>query len=52
LGCVFLVVIGVQPPNHQALPILGGTTVVMLAVWFGFERRRFQGPPGAADLKR
>lgn len=52
LGCVFLVVIGVQPPNQQALPILFGTTVVMLAVWFGFERRRFQGPPSAVEPKR
>lgn len=52
LGCVFLVVIGVQPPNQQALPILFGTTVLMLAVWFGFERRRFQGPPSAVEPKR
>jgi amino acid transporter len=45
LGCLFLLVIGVQPPNQQALPILGGTVVVMTLVWFALERRRFQGPP-------
>ncbi|MFM8360174.1 MAG: amino acid permease, partial [Verrucomicrobiota bacterium] len=45
LGCLFLLVIGVQPPNQQALPILGGTVALMLVVWFGLERRRFQGPP-------
>lgn len=49
LGCVFLMVVGVQPPNQQALPILGGTAVVMVVVWFGFERRRFQGPPKISD---
>ncbi|MBN9690084.1 MAG: amino acid permease [Verrucomicrobia bacterium] len=45
LGCLFLLVIGVQPPNHQAVPILGGTALLMIAVWFGLERRRFRGPP-------
>jgi hypothetical protein len=45
LGCLFLLVIGVQPPNQQALPILGGSAVVMTLVWFALERRRFQGPP-------
>ena len=37
--------LGVQPPNDAALKI----TLVFLAltavVWFGFERRRFKGPP-------
>jgi amino acid transporter len=46
LGCLFLLVIGVQPPNQQALPILLGSTALLVAVWFGFERRRFKGPPG------
>jgi amino acid transporter len=39
--------LGVQPPNNAALNI----TLVFLAltalVWFGFERRRFKGPPNA-----
>jgi len=43
--CLFLLVIGVQPPNQQALPIVGGVAAVMLLVWFGVERRRFRGPP-------
>lgn len=45
LGTVFLLLIGVQPPNQQAVGVVGGTTGVMLAVWFGWERRRFTGPP-------
>jgi amino acid transporter len=42
--------LGVQPPNDAALWI----TVVFLAitavVWFGFERRRFKGPPAIQGL--
>lgn len=45
VGCLFLLVIGVQPPNERALWIVGATFVGMAVVWFGFERRRFQGPP-------
>ena len=48
LGCVFLIVIGMQPPNEQAVKIVGGTVVLLLAVWFGLERKRFKGPPPAA----
>ena len=44
-GCVGLLVIGVQPPNQQALGIVGGTVGLLLVVWFGWERRRFKGPP-------
>ena len=46
VGSVALLVIGVQPPNQLALPILAGTGLAMLVVWFGWERRRFRGPPG------
>ena len=45
LGCVGLIVIGVQPPNQIAVYILGGTGAVMFLAWFGFERKRFRGPP-------
>ncbi|MBN8246515.1 MAG: amino acid permease [Verrucomicrobia bacterium] len=45
VGCLFLLVIGVQPPNALALHIVGGVIVLLVVVWFGFERRRFQGPP-------
>jgi amino acid transporter len=51
LGCGFLLVIGCQPPNDLAVPVLGGVIAVMLVVWFGWERRRFKGPArGALDL--
>jgi amino acid transporter len=45
LGCGFLVVIGVQPPNEKAGYILLGACGVTAGVWFGVMRYRFQGPP-------
>jgi amino acid transporter len=45
VGCVALIYIGIQPPNDKALQILIGTVIVTACVWFGLERRRFQGPP-------
>lgn len=45
VGCGGLIVIGMQPPNQQAAWIVGGMLVAMVIVWFGFERKRFQGPP-------
>lgn len=45
LGCGLLIVIGLQPPNDKNVWIVGGTTVLLAAGWFGWERRRFTGPP-------
>jgi len=45
LGCGFLIVIGMQPPNQQAVWIVGTTLALLLAIWFGIERKRFRGPP-------
>lgn len=45
LGCLFLIVVGMQPPNEQAVKIVGGVVGLLVVVWFGFERRRFKGPP-------
>jgi amino acid transporter len=36
---------GIQPPNDYALEITLGFFVITALVWFGFENRRFQGPP-------
>ncbi|MDR3516490.1 MAG: amino acid permease [Azospirillaceae bacterium] len=43
-GCV-LIYIGIQPPNDQALTVTLGALAITAVVWFGLERRRFQGPP-------
>ncbi len=37
--------LGVQPPNDWALEITVGFLVITAVVWFGFERKRFRGPP-------
>jgi hypothetical protein len=37
--------LGVQPPNDAALWITGAFLAITAVVWFGFERRRFKGPP-------
>jgi amino acid transporter len=43
--CAMLVVIGVQPPNLQALWIVLGAVGLTLVVWFAWEKKRFEGPP-------
>jgi amino acid transporter len=45
LSMVIIFVIGIQPPNEWALYITIGFLVLTAIVWFGFEARRFQGPP-------
>ena len=45
LGCLLLIGIGIQPPNDKALWIVLGTLCLTAVIWFGFERRRFKGPP-------
>src|SRR5262245_42011317 len=45
LGTVVLIFIGIQPPNEKLINYGLGLLVVLLVVWFAFERKRFQGPP-------
>ena len=45
LFCVFLIIIGMQPPNEQAVWLVGGAVGLLAAVWLAFERKRFRGPP-------
>jgi amino acid transporter len=45
LGGMLLIAIGMAPPNDKAVWTVGGTILGLLAVWFGVERHRFQGPP-------
>jgi amino acid transporter len=45
IGCLGLIVIGIQPPNQQSLRVLGGVTVALVIGWFAFARFRFPGPP-------
>ena len=45
IAMILIFVVGIQPPNDWALYITVGFLVVAGIVWFGFEARRFQGPP-------
>ena len=45
LGCVGLIVIGMQPPNDKAVYVVGGMTVCLAAFWFVRARHTFAGPP-------
>jgi amino acid transporter len=46
MGSMLLIfVLGIQPPNQQALNVTLGFLVVTAIIWFAFERRRFRGPP-------
>jgi hypothetical protein len=41
--------IGIQPPNGQALSVLLATFAATAALWILVERRRFVGPPRILD---
>ena len=51
VGCLFLIVIGMQPPNDQATWIVGGAVALLGLAWFAVVRHRFQGPPGGITLR-
>ncbi len=44
-GCGVLFWIAVQPPNQKVGWIVGGTALLLAALWWGFARRWFRGPP-------
>ena len=52
LGCVGLIVIGMQPPNEKAAWVVGGAVVLLTVGWFGLARRVFPGPPVAVVMTR
>ena len=45
LGCVGLIVIGMQPPNEKAVYVVGGMTACLAVFWFVCARHTFAGPP-------
>lgn len=45
LSMILIFFLGIQPPNDWALYITVGFFILTAIVWFGFEKRRFAGPP-------
>jgi amino acid transporter len=45
LSMLLIFALGIQPPNHKALPITAGFLGLTALIWFAFERHRFRGPP-------
>jgi amino acid transporter len=53
VGVLVLGYAGMQPPSEVLIHYSIGILIVLLLVWFGLERKRFQGPPtGEAIDKR
>lgn len=52
LAIALIFYLGVQPPNQAALWITLVFLAITAVVWFGFERRRFKGPPVGDEVAR
>jgi amino acid transporter len=52
LAIALIFFLGVQPPNDAALWITLAFLALTAVVWFGFERRRFKGPPIGDEVAR
>jgi amino acid transporter len=51
VGCVGLIVIGMQPPNDKSVWVVGGTSALLAAGWWLLARRSFAGPPALNFLR-
>jgi amino acid transporter len=47
IGCIGLIIIGMQPPNEKALYVVVGLTIWLAIYWFARARHTFAGPPHA-----
>ena len=45
IGVALVAYAGIQPPFDILINYAIGLFVLLLVIWFGFERKRFQGPP-------
>lgn len=51
IGGFVLAITGFQPPNEKVFYLTVAMIVVMAALWFAFESKRFQGPPSGDRIK-
>jgi amino acid transporter len=52
IGCATIIYIGIQPPNDKALTVMIWSFAATALIWFGLERRRFQGPPQGTMIQQ
>ncbi|MGV4795048.1 amino acid permease [Rhizobium sp. F40D2] len=52
IAMVLIFILGIQPPNGAALYVTVGFLLLTAIVWFGFESRRFKGPPIGAEVAK
>ena len=52
IGMIIIFYIAIQPPNDKVLWIVLGFITLALVIWFGFESRRFTGPPIGAEVAK
>lgn len=52
MGCIGLIVTGMQPPNDRSAVVVGGMVILLTAIWYGYARRHFPGPPVVALGKK
>jgi VanZ family protein len=52
LAIALVFYLGVQPPNDAALTFTLAFFVLTAVVWFGFESRRFKGPPVGDEVAK
>ena len=45
IGCIVLVIVGVQPPNEKVGYLLFWGVIALIIIWYAVEKKRFQGPP-------
>ena len=52
VGMIIIFYIAIQPPNDKVLWIVLGFLALTAVLWFGFENKRFKGPPIGEEIKR
>ncbi|HEY4994689.1 MAG TPA: amino acid permease, partial [Aestuariivirga sp.] len=51
-GVLVLMYAGIQPPFDILINYAVGTIVLLVVLWFGFERKRFKGPPIGDEIAK
>lgn len=51
LGGIVLAITGFFPPNERVFYLTVGMVVLMVVLWYGFERNRFEGVPTGDKIK-